>query len=134
MSTEVTRIPFLGAIPFIGPRFFSAKVATQDETELLILVTPEIVRPMDADEVPPVPGHEVTHPSDWELYHAAMTEGAPNTGYFQLAPYGRGGGPGIDVGYRLVAAIRFRIFGRTSAACPLLPPELRERFDLRYDE
>ena len=101
MSTEVTRIPFLGAIPFIGPRFFSAKVATQDETELLILVTPEIARPMDADEVPPVPGHEVTHPSDWELYHAAMTEGAPNTGYFQLAPYGRGGGPGIDVGYRL---------------------------------
>lgn len=42
--------------------------------------------------------------------------------------------PLIDVGYRLVAAIRFRIFGRTSAACPLLPPELRERFDLRYDE
>ena len=42
--------------------------------------------------------------------------------------------PLIDVGYRLVAAIRFRIFGRTSAACPLLPPELRQRFDLRYDE
>jgi len=42
--------------------------------------------------------------------------------------------PLIDVGYRLVAAIRFRIFGRTSGSCPLLPSELRERFDLRYDE
>ena len=48
---------------------------------------------------------------------------------FRLGPL-----PLFDVGYRLVAAIRLRVFGQTAGACPLLPPELRERFDLRYDE
>jgi len=103
-NTEVTRIPVLGSIPFIGPRLFAAKRATQDQTELLILVTPELVRPMDAEEVPPVPGHEVTHPNDWELYHAAMTEGAPETDVYQLAPYGHGTGYGQHVGYHAMPA------------------------------
>jgi len=40
-SVEVTRIPFLGELPYIGPRLFNAKRANQDETELLILVTPK---------------------------------------------------------------------------------------------
>lgn len=100
-STEVTRIPILGELPLIGPKFFNAKKANQDESELLILVTPEIVRPMEPDEVPPVPGHEVTVPSDQELFTYAMTEGAPNQGVYQLAPYGRGAGYGIDIGYRV---------------------------------
>lgn len=97
--TEVTRIPFLGSIPWIGPVLFNAKRATEDETELIILVTPEIVRPMDPDEVPPLPGFEVTHPHDHELYRYAMTEGAPDTQVYQLAPFGRGVGHGIGVGY-----------------------------------
>ncbi|VAX40548.1 Type II/IV secretion system secretin RcpA/CpaC, associated with Flp pilus assembly, partial [hydrothermal vent metagenome] len=54
-NTQVTRIPFLGELPWIGPKLFSSNTASQDEIELLILVTPELVRPMDADEVPPVP-------------------------------------------------------------------------------
>lgn len=100
-NTEVTRIPFLGEIPYFGPRLFNAKEATQDESELLILVTPELVRPMDADEVPPVPGFYVTQPNDYELYHYGMTEGAPDTEVYQLAPYGRGTGEGIGIGYGL---------------------------------
>ncbi len=99
-SVEVTRIPFLGELPFIGPRLFNAKQANQGETELLFLVTPEIVRPMEQDEVPPVPGHYVTHPNDYELYHYAMTEGAPDEGVYQLAPYGWGPGMGTEIGYR----------------------------------
>ncbi len=98
-SVEVTRIPFLGELPYIGPRLFNAKEANQNETELLILVTPEIVRPMEQDEVPPVPGHYVTHPNDYELYHYAMTEGAPDQGVYQLAPYGWGPGMGTEIGY-----------------------------------
>ena len=99
-SVEVTRIPFLGELPFIGPRLFNAKQATQGETELLFLVTPQIVRPMEQDEVPPVPGFYVTHPNDKELYHYAMTEGAPDEGVYQLAPYGWGPGMGTEIGYR----------------------------------
>ncbi len=99
-SVEVTRIPFLGELPFIGPRLFNAKQATQGETELLFLVTPQIVRPMEQDEVPPVPGFYVTHPNDHELYRYAMTEGAPDEGVYQLAPYGWGPGMGTEIGYR----------------------------------
>ncbi|MEX0715603.1 MAG: pilus assembly protein N-terminal domain-containing protein [Planctomycetaceae bacterium] len=100
-TTEVTRIPFLGEIPKIGPLLFNAKQSTEDETELLILVSPEIVRPMDAEEVGPVPGFEVTHPDDHGLWFRAETQGAPDTGYYQLAPYGSGNGRGIDMGYQL---------------------------------
>ncbi len=99
-ATEVTRIPFLGELPYIGPRLFNAKEATMGETELLFLVTPEIVRPMEQDEVPPLPGFYVTHPNDVELYKYAMTEGAPDQGVYQLAPYGWGPGMGTEIGYR----------------------------------
>jgi predicted DCC family thiol-disulfide oxidoreductase YuxK len=34
-----------------------------------------------------------------------------------------------DWGYDFVAAVRFRIFGRREDLCPLIPPELRRRFD-----
>ena len=100
-NVEVTRIPFLGELPVIGPRLFNAKRATQDESELLVLVTPELVRPMDPDEVPPVPGYEVTHPNQWELCNAAMTEGAPDTSYYQVPPLGSDSNFGINVPFRL---------------------------------
>ncbi len=33
-----------------------------------------------------------------------------------------------DAAYDLVARVRYRIFGKTKDACPLMPPELRSRF------
>lgn len=97
--TEVTRIPGLGDLPYIGPKLFSSKESTQEENELLILITPEIVRPMDPHEVPPVPGFEVTHPMDHEFYHHNMVEGMPDRGYYQVPPYGSGS-VGTNVGYQ----------------------------------
>jgi predicted DCC family thiol-disulfide oxidoreductase YuxK len=38
--------------------------------------------------------------------------------------------PPGDAAYDLVARIRYRVFGRKSEACPLIPPALRGRFDL----
>jgi pilus assembly protein CpaC len=97
--TVQTRIPYLGDIPKIGPLFFSSKRSSQEENELLILITPEIVRPMDAHEVPPMPGFEVTHPMDHEFYKYNMTEGMPDPNYSQLPPYGSGS-KGTNVGYQ----------------------------------
>ena len=57
---------------------FTRRKATEAETELLIVVTPELVRPMDAHEVPPLPNHYVTHPNNCEL-EAGLTEGQPVT-------------------------------------------------------
>jgi pilus assembly protein CpaC len=101
MTTETSHIRFLGDLPILGPKYFSGKRSKQDETELLILVTPEIVRPMDADEVPPVPGHEVTAPNDCELYRCGMTEGAADPAVYQLPPFGAGHSAGVPVGYHL---------------------------------
>lgn len=98
-STDVARIPLLGDIPVIGPTLFSSQAATEDETELLILVTPEIVRPMEPDEVPPMPGFYVTQPLDKQLYFHNMTEGAPDQNVYQLPPWGNKVGYAQSVGY-----------------------------------
>ena len=99
MTTQVQRIPLLGDIPHIGPLFFSSKTKTQEENELLILITPEIVRPMDAPDVPPVPGHDVTVPNHEEFWKYNMTEGPPDRGYYQSAPYGSGT-TGVNVDFQ----------------------------------
>jgi len=118
-NTEVTRIPFLSDLPYIGPKLFAAKNSTVEETELLVLVTPELVRPMDAEEVPPVPGWYSTLPSEHELYYYNLTEGAPDQQYYQLAPYGRGAGMGEPVGYRLY---------NPSPATPGYPPAVTDPY------
>lgn len=98
-QAEVTRIPFLGEIPVIGAYLFNAKQATEDESELLIVVTPEIVRPMDPEEVPPLPGQPYPHPDDIDFYKLNRIEGNPDLGHYQLLPYGNGQGFAHDVGY-----------------------------------
>jgi pilus assembly protein CpaC len=100
-TTETSHTRFFSDLPVVGPKYFCGKRSRQDETELLILVTPEIVRPMDADEVPPVPGHEVTVPNDCEFYRCGMTEGTPDPTVYQVPPYGAGHSAGVPVGYRL---------------------------------
>ena len=98
---EVSRVPLLGDIPWLGPRVFQSKTASEAETELLVLVSPEIVRPMDADDVPPLPGYNVTHPTDDELWKRGQTEGAPDHNLYQVAPFGAGQMQGIPQTYSL---------------------------------
>lgn len=100
-SAETSRIPLFGDIPYIGPRVFQSKNASEVETELLVLVSPEIVRPMEPDEVPPVPGHNATHPSDDQFWHRGQTEGSPDNQVYQIAPYGSGSMHGVPQGYSL---------------------------------
>ena len=99
-QTNVARIPFLGELPLIGPFLFNSKNSQNGENELIIMVTPELVRPMEPDEVPPLPGFYVTTPNDIELYQYAKTEGYPDQGVYQLNPYGWGPGYASEVGYR----------------------------------
>jgi len=62
------KIPFLGELPWIGAAF-SRKSYTQGETELVILVTPQMVAPMSSHQVPAGgPGASSTIPTDHELY------------------------------------------------------------------
>jgi pilus assembly protein CpaC len=94
-----TRIPLLGEIPIVGKFIFQTKRASEGENELIMLATPEIVRPMDAEQVPPLPGHYVTHPDDIDFYKLNRIEGNPDLGHYQLLPFGNGQGPAHDVGH-----------------------------------
>jgi pilus assembly protein CpaC len=47
-------IPFLSQIPIIG-NIFKSRDKQSTRTELLVLITPRLVRPLSPDEVPPLP-------------------------------------------------------------------------------
>ena len=49
-----SKVPILGSIPIIG-NLFKSKADRQEQTELMVLITPQLVRALDPDEVPPLP-------------------------------------------------------------------------------
>lgn len=53
-QTDRAMIPFLSRIPIIG-NLFKSKAERQEQTELLVLITPRLVRPLNPDEVPGLP-------------------------------------------------------------------------------
>ncbi len=69
-----SRIPGLGDLPVIGPLFRSVQYRNE-ETELVILVTAELVEPMTLAQAPPLPGALHSTPNDWELYLEGRLEG-----------------------------------------------------------
>jgi Flp pilus assembly secretin CpaC len=55
VSRQVNRIPLLSQIPVLG-EFFKSTTTRKEESELLILIQPEIVTPSTAGAYPPSPG------------------------------------------------------------------------------
>jgi pilus assembly protein CpaC len=53
-QTDRAAIPLLSQIPIIG-NLFKSKAERQERTELLVLITPRLVRALNPDEVPPLP-------------------------------------------------------------------------------
>jgi pilus assembly protein CpaC len=67
-TAEAAKIPFIGELPWIGAAFRRVRY-DEAETELVIMVTPELVAPMSCDQVPcGGPGMTSTTPTDRELY------------------------------------------------------------------
>jgi len=54
VSKQVSKFPLLGDIPILGALFRSTRY-TNNETELMVMVTPKIVRPLNKDEIPVLP-------------------------------------------------------------------------------
>jgi len=68
IEAENSGLPWISELPYVGVPFRKVN-ETVNEVELLMLVTPELVEAMDADEVPPCgPGMQTTSPSDCELF------------------------------------------------------------------
>jgi len=65
-QNTIDKVPFLGDIPILGV-FFRRRETQQNRTELLVLVTPRIVQPMNTS--PPVPTGE---PDAWGLLPPAQ--------------------------------------------------------------
>jgi pilus assembly protein CpaC len=53
-QTDTAALPILSRLPIIG-YLFKSKADRAERTELMVLVTPRLVRPLDPDEVPPLP-------------------------------------------------------------------------------
>ena len=47
-------VPWLSSLPIVG-YLFKSKATNQERTELMVMVTPHLVRALNPDEVPPLP-------------------------------------------------------------------------------
>ncbi len=74
VNASANRVPFLGDLPFIGTAF-SETVFETDETELIVMVTPRLVEPLDCNQVPRrLPGQETRDPDDYEFFLETLLE------------------------------------------------------------
>jgi pilus assembly protein CpaC len=73
-QTTVRQVPLLGSIPIIGALFRSTGFQ-KGETELVIVVTPRLVKPMRADQIQ-LPTDRVGDPSEGELFLMGRTDKA----------------------------------------------------------
>jgi len=73
-GANADRVPLWGDLPLIG-RTGGFDRTSGGEQELVILVTPQLVHPLDSCEAPPVPGADVFEPGDVEFYLMGHLEG-----------------------------------------------------------
>ncbi len=68
-DSTVRKVPMLGRVPVLGSLFRSSDFQ-EEETELVMIVTPHLVSPLDPDQVKKIelPGEGFKSPTDRELY------------------------------------------------------------------
>ncbi len=77
LEARTSRVPGLGDLPYLGP-FFSNTTHQRVEKELIILVTPWLVDPMNENQLAPLPGTEIKDPDDFEFYWLNRIEARSN--------------------------------------------------------
>jgi pilus assembly protein CpaC len=74
VQASTSKLPFLGDLPFVGTAFSSVSYQTQEQ-ELVVVVTPYLVDPMDCKQAPcKLPGMETRKPDDFELFLETILE------------------------------------------------------------
>jgi pilus assembly protein CpaC len=74
LGADASRIPLFGDLPILN-RLLGFDRITAGEQELVVLVTPELVHPMEHNEVPALPGADIFEPNDCEFYLLGHLEG-----------------------------------------------------------
>ena len=73
MREAVAKFPVLGDIPVLGALFRSTSFQ-KNESELIIIVTPHLVKPLDMAKQT-LPTDQFIEPNDFEWYLLGMLEG-----------------------------------------------------------
>jgi len=73
MRETVAKFPVLGDIPVLGALFRSSRYQ-KNQTELVIIVTPHYVKPMNVAQLA-LPTDTFVEPNDWEFYLMGWTDG-----------------------------------------------------------
>ena len=89
MRAIATRVPWLGDLPVLGAMFRSVEYR-RDETELLIIVTPELVEPLNPDQLAILPGANLLEPNDFRLYGLGQIENTREAPVVQRLQSGAG--------------------------------------------
>jgi pilus assembly protein CpaC len=96
-QARISKVPVLGDLPILGLLFRSVRYE-QDQTELVVMVTAELVEPLNDGQDRPGPGELHVTPNDWELFMEGKYSGAVNMAnpLARLEALGLGGlrGPG----------------------------------------
>jgi len=79
-SGTSSRVPLWGDLPIIG-RTGGADSVSSGEQELVVLVTPVLVHPLEMCKTPPLPGNNVFEPGDIEFYLLGHLEGRRSDDY-----------------------------------------------------
>lgn len=79
-QSSVSKIPFLGDIPILGT-LFTSKEFQNNESELMIIVTPRLVHALNPGEVPKLPGEDAPREvSDLDFFLRNRTESPKGDG------------------------------------------------------
>lgn len=74
VNGSVRKVPVLGDLPYLG-FFFSSKTFTDQDEELIILVTPRLVDPLACTQLPDrLPTRLTRNPDDFELFLEQLLE------------------------------------------------------------
>ena len=97
-SQDISKVPWLGDIPILGALFRSNKFQN-NESELVVIVTPYLVRPSTTALASPTDGFQIPHDAQQVLWGDTWRRGLPAPARGPLDP----GGDGLigPAGFRL---------------------------------
>jgi pilus assembly protein CpaC len=72
-QNQVEQLPWIGSVPVLG-ELFTSKSYQKNETDLVIIVTPRLVRPVRPGEVLKTPADATTPPSDADFFLMSRNE------------------------------------------------------------
>ncbi len=105
-TNDISKAPFLGDLPILGILFRSTRFR-RSETELVIIVTPYLVRPVSGQLAAPTDGLRM--PSDPDRIWEGQTFRGQGAGRLAPAPAPAGPAPGFGAAGASAAAPGFKL-------------------------